>query len=228
MILTAKYAICLSQLFAITWSSSLAPILSPRSCGTKIPVSSLYNLIRPGEHGGGDNPAQDTSSRYTPGIYDFFVSQDRYFWDDGGTLFTETDLIATYTNIPCPPAGKNPYRLEFYFQPTSDYGNGYPEPGWENFRVDVWAINGALPRNSTGGLAMTWDNMQGLTGAKVGSLNMPTATREIEQIIPVTKTLSCKKELSFRLSMTDDGGRKKGFIRYPMGAGNGLRIRYGC
>ena len=139
---------------------------------------------------------------------------------DGKTLTSETDLLATYTNIPCATT----QTVEFFFEPISDYSySGYT-------KVEVYNVNGNLPRDTSGAISATWENMKGKTGTKVGSFQMPdseaTQVRTNFRIGPA----ACKSELNLRLTISNTG-YKSGSVDYSQdyaGYVTGLKVRVGC
>ena len=68
------------------------------------------------------------------GSAEFFVSQ-------GPKATNKLDLIVSFTNVPCPPAGSGPYQIEFQY--SNPARAGYGASG--NQLIDMFAIKGALP-----------------------------------------------------------------------------------
>ena len=68
------------------------------------------------------------------GSAEFAVSQ-------GAKATNKLDLIVSFTNVPCPPAGSGPYNIEFFYSTPAKAGYG----GSGNQVIDTFAIKGALP-----------------------------------------------------------------------------------
>lgn len=72
------------------------------------------------------------------GSAEFAVSQ-------GANHANQLDLVASFTNIPCPPTGQGPYQIEFLYSNPARAGYGF---GGNNV-IDAFAIKGALPVSPT-------------------------------------------------------------------------------
>ena len=208
-----KTAICLTMIITMMNLIDLVASspLSPRACGTIIRPTNFYRI---------SSRTPDLTENYGP-FFDGHFEFDLRQTGDGKAIQEENDIIATYTNVPC---GHNPYKIEFLFEPQSDYGYSY------STRVDLFALKGKLPRNSTGAGVPTWNNLRGRKAGKVGSWTMPndevSQTRRTYKIGQVT----CTKEINLCASITDDG-YPSGLVLYPQqyaGVDSGLRVRYRC
>ena len=179
-----------------------------RECGTIVHPSRFWGISSQSP-----SATQDYGPHPPDNFLDFRVSQT----GNGKSLQSEDDLIAKFT-VPCPPSGKSPYRVEFLFEPISDYSyNG-------NTNVDVFTVTGSLPAEPT------WNNMRTKTGAKVGSFAMPQGQDQVHKVFSIGQ-VTCKTELGFRVSVANTGC-KSGSVSYAQQyypyPESGLRIRYGC
>lgn len=119
---------------------------------------------------------------------EFAVSQD-----DGKA--NKLDLIASFTNVPCPPAGVGPYQIQFLY--SNSARTGYDSGG--NDVIDMFAITGALPVSGPFRLynlhfqlgttifntrkdcwhvestqaKKTWASLRSLTGSLIGTFHLP-------------------------------------------------------
>ncbi|KAG8531205.1 uncharacterized protein KY384_004563 [Bacidia gigantensis] len=155
--------------------------------------------------------------------FDFQVSQTS---DGGQGLPQESDLIATYTTLPCKSTEQ--YQLEFYFDPISDYSYSGP-----NTRIDIWRVDGNIPRDKNGKGKPTWNNIGQFAEIYVGGFKMPSSEAEQKPTSFLVGNFLCKRETSFRVSIANskDGNPElSGSVRYPQeyaGAKEtGLRVRY--
>jgi len=211
----------LLPLTAISLAAASAPAetFEPRSCSKLILPTNFYGI---------STTALDTTFDYGPHkpstdpFFEFRVSQTS---DAAQGLSEESDLIATYTGLPC--QSSRPFTLEFFFDPISDYGYS------GNTRVDIWYVNGDIPRDSTGKGTPTWNKMKNYALSHVGGFKMPGS--EAEQVRKVFQVggFACKKEISFRVSITNNPAPpKSGSVSYYQEYGGatdtGLRIRYPC
>ena len=156
---------------------------------------------------------------------DFYVSQDN------GAI-NQDDLIVSFKNMPCPPTGYGPYSVEFLFAPNKTAQN----TTFGQNRIDMFAVNSngsSLPgtggRNGSNATVEnpTWANMAPLMGSLVGTFALPTGAEANTSKLIYINQLVCRKEMNFRFSITDDGG-KAGTVFYRQSESSGLRIRYGC
>ena len=200
-------------------ASVLPATLEPRTCSKLILPTNFYGI---------STRALDTTFDYGPfkppqdPFFEFRVSQTS---DGAQGLSEESDVIATYTNLPCKPSQL--YSLEFFFDPISDYSYG------DNTRVDIWRVDGNIPRDSSGKGTPTWNKLKNYALIRVGGFKAPGS--EAEQVRKVFQIggFDCKKEVSFRVSITNSPAPpKSGSVSYPQeyaGAKDtGLRIRYSC
>lgn len=213
-----KPAVLLLTTATCTLASNLDVTLEPRTCSKLILPTNFYGI---------STTALDTTFDYGPSktasdpFFDFKVSQTS---NGAQGLSQESDVIATYTNVPC-TAGQN-YNLEFFFEPISDYSYG------GDTRVDIWRVDGNIPRDSTGKGTPTWNKMKNFALIKVGGFKMPGS--EAEQVSKVFQVGSfvCKKEVSFRVSIANESPPKDGSVEYVQeyagATDTGLRIRYSC
>ncbi|KAL9128579.1 MAG: hypothetical protein Q9217_002778 [Psora testacea] len=202
----------------LLWSTALAsptPSLSPRDdCGTVISPSNFWQIHE-------QEPYRDEVNILGPfppnNELSFHVSQDA----NGAN---EKDLIASFKNVPCPPAGRGPYAVEFlYVLDDRYYYSG-------NVKIDMFAINGPLPTETTGGTTEqvpTWNNMAGLTGSLVGTFSLPVAPDAIHSKLVNINSFTCQPEMNFRFSINNDSPAA-GEVGYFQANQAGLRIRYGC
>ena len=194
-------------------AGTLPAFLIPRACTARYPTN-FYAISS-------QNP--DSTEDYGPHVsgtynyFDFRFSQT----GNGKALQSEADLVATYTKVPC---GQGPILLEFLFEPISDYDYG------GNTNVDIFAITGKLPRNSTGGGIPTWNNLKTKMGSLIGSFEMPQGEDQVHRVFSIGQ-VACKAELNFRVSISNKGfltgsvGYSQNYYPY---AESGLRIQYGC
>ena len=130
-----------SALLLATPAIALASVFPPphpgtlevRDCGTEIFPSGFWQIYQ--EDG-------DRSTNLFPfapnGSADFIVSR-------GNDDTYQHDLIASFDNVPCPPAGVGPYSIEFvYTNPTAAQ---YSFSG--NTVIDMFAVDGPLPVSSS-------------------------------------------------------------------------------
>lgn len=126
--------------------------------------------------------------------------------------------------MPCPPTGRDPYRLEFLFVPDSRYqASG-------NTRIDVFAINGDLPYIgpfSDGSISEIpmWGSTGRQTGGLIGSFTLPTGGAAKKQKLIFINTVVCMSTINLRFSISGDAA---GSVNYFSSTAAGLRIRYGC
>ncbi|KAL9126729.1 MAG: hypothetical protein Q9217_004256 [Psora testacea] len=200
-------------------ASALPETFEPRTCSKLILPTNFYGI---------SSTALDTTSDYGPykppsdPYFNFRVSQTS---DGAQGLSEESDVIATYTGLAC--KSSQSYTLEFFFDPISDYGYS------GNTRVDIWRVNGNIPRDINGKGTPTWNKMKNYALIYVGGFKMPAS--EAEQVKKVFQVggFACKSEVSFRVSIANDSvPPKSGSVSYPQeyagATETGLRIRYSC
>lgn len=200
-------------------ASAVCGALEPRTCSKLILPKNFYGI---------STTALDTTFDYGPEkppaepFFNFQVSQTS---DGAQGLSEESDLIATYTGLSC--KSSQSYTLEFFFDPISDYSFS------ANTRVDVWRIDGNIPRDKTGKGTPTWNKMKNYALIRVGGFKMPG--NEVEQVKKVFQigSFACKTEVSFRVSIVNDPTPpRSGSVSYPQeyagATDTGLRIRYSC
>ena len=201
-------------------ASALPETLEPRTCSKLILPTNFYGITTAAPN------ATLEYGPYPPPTDPFFNFQVSQASDGAQGLSEESDLIATYTGLPCKPYRS--FTLEFFFDPVSDYGYS-----GNNTRVDIWRVDGDIPRDQNGKGTPTWNNMgHGLIF--VGRFKMPAS--EAEQVRKVFRVggFACKKEVSFRVSIANDFPLppESGWVSYPQeyagATDTGLRIRYSC
>ncbi|KAL8704781.1 MAG: hypothetical protein Q9201_002091 [Fulgogasparrea decipioides] len=192
-----------------------APSLSPRVCGTVLSPSNFYQIYEEPQF---INQTSGLGPFYPSGEFSFATLQE-------ANNVNERDLIASFKNVPCPPQGRGPYELEFNFIPDSRYrASG-------NTRIDVFAINGDLPRftypDGSVSEIPTWATTNEQTGSLIGTFTLPTgAAAQSPAVIPINSFV-CKPTINLRFSITNDSPAA-GSVNYFSGPTAGLRIRYGC
>ena len=214
-----KYLLLLQQAAFFAAAPTLPAQLEPRTCSPPIQPTNFYSISS-------QNPTvtQDYGPVPPQNFFNFKIEQT----GNGKSIQSEDDLIATYANVPCPSSGgsQKSVKLEFFFQPISDYAYSY------NTRIDVFAIKGKLPRNSAGVGVPTWNNLKAKRGGLIASFTMPQSEDQVRKVIKIA-SVACAKELNFRLSIANSG-YQSGLVwysqRYPPDENpdTGLRIRYGC
>lgn len=215
----SKLTLLLLSGAALGATSAVPESLQPRACSKLILPTNFYGI---------STTALDTTFDYGPHkppldpFFDFKVSQTS---NGAQGLSEESDVIATYTNLPC--TSSQTYNLEFYFDPISDYSYG------GNTRVDIWRVNGNIPRDSTGKGTPTWNKMKSYALSFVGGFKMPAS--EAEQVRKVFQVggFACTKEVSFRVSISNNPtppqtGSVSYVQEYAGATDTGLRIRYSC
>lgn len=141
------------------------------------------------------------------------------------------DLVASYRNQVgpadphCPGQEiKGPYTLEFQF----DARDAFTSSG-ANKQIDVFDIDGDIPQQFDGHREYfsvpNWDNIGPLTGALVGSFEVPAAAKVIRVVHNVQKV--CRMQYNFRLSFSDSN-MAAGSVDYMQVNTTGLRLRFGC
>ena len=200
-------------------ASALPEALKPRACSKLILPTNFYGI---------STTALDTTFDYGPQkppqdpFFEFRVSQTS---NGAQGLSQESDVIATYTGLPC--KASQSYKLEFFFEPISDYGYG------DDTRVDIWRVDGDIPRDRNGKGTPTWNKLKQYALIYVGGFKMPASEAEqVRKVFPVG-SFACKKEVSFRVSITNNPtppktGSVSYLQQYPRGADTGLRVRYSC
>ncbi|KAL9592905.1 MAG: hypothetical protein Q9219_007713 [cf. Caloplaca sp. 3 TL-2023] len=187
----------------------------PKTCGTIIPPSNFYQIYEDPEF---INQTSGLGPFYPSGEFSFATSQE-------ANNVNERDLIASFKNVPCPPGGKDPYRLEFNFVPDGRYtASGLT-------RIDVFPINGDLPSivfpDGSSSEIPTWTTTNQQTGSIIGTFVLPTGTAAQKASLISIKTLGCKPTINLRFSITN-GRTSAGSVNYFSKPPVGLRIRYGC
>ncbi|KAL9101908.1 MAG: hypothetical protein Q9163_002874 [Psora crenata] len=203
----------LSQLLLLVGSTTALalpatsnPLSRRQGCGTAISPSNFWRLDESNPDGvnvlGPVTPPEGGS------LFQFNVSQD-------ATATDEQDLVASFTNVPCPPAGRGPYSLEFAFDPA----NLLTSSG--NDRIDVYAINGPLPSGPS------WNNVAPITGSQVASFSLPDDATTGSLI--TLNSFVCAPQMNFRFSITNDiiAAGEVSYSNFDS-TETGLRIRYGC
>lgn len=205
---------------ALPSSSSLIS----RSCGTILAPSNLYQISQgpavlrnnTGDRGPFFNPYAPQSQQTT---FSFFVAE--YANSD-----EKQDLIASFKNVPCPPAGRGPYTVQFSFNGTL----GATATG--NTKINVFAIPGNLPTQTVSGVtseAPTWDNIAAQTGSLVGTFTFP-ASGTASTVVYIN-SVTCAPTINLRFSIADPQGNTPaddGTVTYAQDGAQGLRIQYGC
>ena len=129
---TFKSALLLAS-SALTLTSAIPspnpPSLEARDCGTVVPLSGFWQIFEE------DQQRSTNLYPFAPlGSAEFTVSR-------GNNHSYQHDLIASFNNVPCPPAGVGPYSIEFLYSDPAKAE--YDFSG--NTLIDMFAINGALP-----------------------------------------------------------------------------------
>lgn len=158
---------------------------------------------------------------------DFHLSQD-------ANAANQHDLVASYVNQndPADPrcdysAIKGPYTLEFEFDPQDAFS-----ASGSNKRIDVFNIDGDIPKRFDGHREYydipNWNNIGPLTGALVGSFEVPKAGEKgkVSAVVHGVQPV-CKVQYNFRLSFSD-GNKGAGSVDYAQVNTTGLRMRFGC
>jgi len=203
--------------------SSPSP-LSPRTCGTILPPSNFYQISQgpavlrnnTGDRGPFFNPYAPPGQQTT---FSFFVAE--YANSD-----EKQDLIASFKNVSCPPAGRGPYSIQFAFNGTS----GATTTG--NTKINVFAITGNLPTETVNGVTSevpTWDNIAAQTGSLIGTFTFP-ASGAASTVIFIN-SVTCTPTINLRFSIADPNGNTPaddGTVTYAQDGAQGLQIQYGC
>ncbi|MCJ1452213.1 hypothetical protein MMC28_002555 [Mycoblastus sanguinarius] len=198
---------------SLVLSSLATSDLLPRTCGTIVTTKDLYQIYE-----GAPNVNSPTGPILPGPVYAFQASQ-------GNESYSEEDLVVSFQNVLCPPAGSDPYTIEFDFQLGMDYStNG-------NTKLSLFPIRGVLPIQG-GAQVPTWKNVGPLTGSQIAILSLPAADTpqaekaNIYHIVNVT----CSSEINLRFSIekgtppADNGG----YVSYDQANETGIRLRYGC
>ena len=128
----------------------------------------------------------------------------------------------------CPPGEiRGPYTLEFLYDPRDTYNHS-----GTNKRIDVFAIDGDIPQMFDGHREFndvpTWTNIGPLTGARLGSFEIPREgkKRVLTKVVEGVQG-TCRKEYNFRLSFADGEMGAESVVYYQKNE-TGLRLRFGC
>ncbi len=100
-----------------------------------------------------------------------------------------------------------------------------------NTRIDVFDINGDLPQRFDGHREYysvpNWNNIGPLTGALVGSFEVPTGKKgKVVQVVKGVQKV-CRMQYNWRLSFTNSNPGA-GSIQYTQVNVTGLRFKHGC
>ncbi|KAL6713267.1 hypothetical protein ACLMJK_008732 [Lecanora helva] len=161
------------------------------------------------------------------GSAEFAVSQG-----SGGT--NKLDLIVSFTNVPCPPAGRGPYNIQFLYSNSTRAGYS----GTGNPTIDVKAITAPLPKNKVGDTVIpypTWENMEDKTGSLIGTFRLPSTSNGEDP----TKTKlffinssTCQSTINLRFGVTSSSTAAGSVVYYQNYDKDffvpGLQISYNC
>ena len=160
--------------------------------------------LSPRGSNGGFHPQSRRSARIP---FTFHVSQDA-----GNT--NRQDLVVAFAHLPC--YGPGPFSFEFNFRPQSAYfarGQGQINM----FRVDTRSL----------GDSPTWNGIEDVTGALVGTFELPRTGAGDEPKLLFLNQLVCQEELVLRFGITQYSS-EEGSVAYLNRGGMGLRERSGC
>ncbi|KAL9103781.1 MAG: hypothetical protein Q9163_001190 [Psora crenata] len=179
------------SLAAAAAASAIPETLESRTCSKLILPTNFYGI---------STTALDTTFDYGPHqppsdpYFDFEVSQTS---DGAQGLSEESDVIATYTGLPC--GSSRFFTLEFFFDPISDYGYS------GNTRVDIWRVDGKIPRDHNGKGTPTWNAMKNYALIYVGGFKMPASEAEqVRKVFQVGGFACNTEEVSFRVSIANN------------------------
>lgn len=203
--------------------------LTPRTCGTVLPPSNLYQisqgpaalLTNTGDRGPFYNPSAPAGQQTT---YSFFVAE--YANSD-----LKQDLIASFKDIPCAPASHGPYTIQFAYNGTTGASSTTG-----NSQINVFAIDGALPTATVNGVTSevpNWENMAAQTGSLIGTFDFPKSGTEAAGLSSVIyiNSVTCAATVNLRFSIADADGNTPaddGTVTYAQDGAEGLQIQYGC
>lgn len=222
LLTTANQALSLLPLLSL--ALALPSSLTPRTCGAVLPPSNFYQISQgpavlrnnTGDRGPFFNPSAPPGQQTT---FSFFVAE--YANDDG-----KQDLVASFHDVPCPPAGRGPYAVQFAFDGTvGDTTTG-------NTKIDVFAITGDLPTETVNGVTSevpTWDNIAAQTGSLIGTFAFP-ASGSASSVVYIN-SVTCTPTINLRFSIADPNGdtpADDGTVTYAQDGVMGLQIQYGC
>lgn len=226
-------ALSLLPLPLLTLAHPSASPLAPRTCGTVLPPSNLYQISQ-----GPPVLRNTTSSRgpfYNPfapaghqTTYSFFVAE--YANSD-----QKQDLIASFKDVPCPPASHGPYSIRFAYNGTT----GASSTTGSNSAIDVFAVKGALPTETVNGVTSevpSWENVGAQTGGLIGTFTFPAsgsgaAAAAAESRVIEINSVTCSPTINLRFSIADANGNvpaDDGTVTYAQDGAEGLQIQYGC
>lgn len=190
--------------------------LTSRACEAILAPSNYYQIYEDPEF---INQTSGLGPFSPNGGFSFAVSQL-------ANNVNERDLVVSFKNVPCPPAGSGPYKLEFLFLPDPRY-----TVSGTNTRVDVFTINGDLPAIvfSDGSISEypQWDSTNRQTGPRIGSFTFPTGKAANKAKTLLSLKVECMSTINLRFSITNDSPQA-GNINYFHDTSAGLRIRYRC
>ena len=177
--------------------------LEERACGTLIAPTNFYQIF--------EGPAYARDGTVNLGST-FSVAE---YADP----LKKQDLVVSFKNVPCPPAGRGPYEIKFA------YPGGAQTSG--NTKINVFAINGDLPQ-SGGSEAPSFNNLAAQTGSLIGTFTFPTNGASASLYI---NSVVCKPTINLRFSIADPNGNTPagvGSVSYSQNGAQGLQILYGC
>ena len=177
--------------------------LTERACGTLIAPTNFYQIFE------GPTYARDGTVNLGS---TFSVAE---YADP----LKKQDLVVSFKNVPCPPAGRGPYEIKFA------YPGGAQTSG--NTKINVFAINGDLPQ-SGGSETPTFNNLGAQTGSLIGTFTFPADGSPASLYI---NSVVCKPTINLRFSIADPNGNTPagvGSVSYTQNGAQGLQILYGC